>query len=157
MVLLFPQLHLPRTSFLTAGDLPSWGHMGMGPSHGYLFSAGQHRPGESRSAPLLAGAFQHRREGMPLPSSPGCSSLACQLLLGQIRHTEHPLAQGASGQEGAKGKGDPVPSTDTATAALGATAHPGEGGGVAQPFLCTLNHSPFFIMALLHLFAAHQL
>lgn len=105
MVLLFSQLHLPRTSFLTAGDLPSWGHVGMGPSHGYLFSAGQHRPGESSSAPLLAGAFQHRGEGMPLPSSPGCSSLACQLLLGQVRRTEHPLAQGASGQEGAKGRG----------------------------------------------------
>lgn len=104
MVLLSPQLQLPRTSLLTAGDLPSLWHTGMGPSHGYLFSVGQHHPGESSSASLLPGAFQHRGEGLSLPSSPGCSSLACQLLLGQW-HTDHPIAQGASGNGGARRRG----------------------------------------------------
>lgn len=42
--------------------------------------------------------------GAAFPSSPGCSSLACQLLLGQ-GCTDHPIAQGASGKEGAKRRG----------------------------------------------------
>lgn len=119
MVLLSPQLHLPRTPFLAAGDLSSWWHEGVGLAHGYQVSAGQHHPGESFTLelwlqlPCLPAPFgteprQHQERRVPGEGGSQAKDWHC-----------HSSTQGHCASR--------------------------RKGGVAPSFLCTLKHNPFLI------------
>lgn len=156
MVLLFSQLHLPRTSFLTAGDLPSWGHVGMGPSPGtcsvqdsiVLVKAAQHLSLLGPSSTGVRGCLCLRAlAAAPLPASSFWDKYDAQ---------STPLPREHQDRRVPREGGSCAEHWHCHSSTRGHCTSR-RRGGVAQPFLCTLNHSPFFIMALLHLFAAHQL
>jgi len=139
---------------LTAGDLPSWWHKGMGPSHGDLLSAGQHRPGKSSSAPLLSRAFQHRGIGLPLPSSRGCIFLVCRFLSDKYYTQTTPLLLGASWKEGAERRGLLCHALVLHNSTRGCCAS-GRSGKIMQLCLCELNDRPRFKTSPSHLFTVH--
>lgn len=148
MVLLSPQLYLPRTSFLTAGDLPFWWHMGLGLSH---VSAAQHHGGESSSALLLPGALQHRGEGLPFLQALAAAPLPASSFWDKDAQTtplprEH--QERRVPREGGSWAEDWHCYSSTSR----------RRGRAAPSLLCKLNHSPgFSFMALSHLLAVHQL